>query len=94
MNAELATPGPDITVVVETSYEHFMTREYQDWLSTSPYDRSRSAYMVHSVPEKEVKGLTKRLRQRAEHLFVTSARSGFYESFGASWEDFVKAMAE
>jgi len=50
--------------------------------------------MVHSVPEKEVKGLTKRLRQRAEHLFVTSARSGFYESFGASWEDFVKAMAE
>jgi hypothetical protein len=88
-------PGPDITVVVETSYNQFDTAEYQDWLRTSPYDRSRTSYMLHSVPEDQVKGVTSALRDRAEYLFVTSAKVNFYERFDvASWENFVTAMAE
>jgi hypothetical protein len=94
VNAGLAAPGPDVTVVVETSYEHFVTKEYQDWLATSPYDRSRAAYMVHSVPEHKVEGLTRALRERAEYLFVTSATCEFYEKFGPSWMTFVAAMVE
>jgi hypothetical protein len=93
VNKELATPGPDITVVVETSYAHFVTREYQEWLATSPYERSRTCYMLHSVPDQEVESLTKSLRDRAEYLLVTSATERFYESFGPSWQGFVAAMA-
>lgn len=93
VNAELASPGPDITVVVETSYEHFVTEDYQEWLATSPYDRPRSCYMVHSVPEEEVESLTAALRERAEYLFVTCANVNFYESFGPSWERFVAVLA-
>ena len=51
MNKGLAAPGPDVTVVVETSYAHFVSKEYQEWLATSPYGRERAAYMEHSVPE-------------------------------------------
>ncbi|RMZ70609.1 cell surface [Pyrenophora seminiperda CCB06] len=94
VHAALGKPGPDITVVVETSFKHFMTKEYQKWLATSPYGRSRTAYMVHSVPEKEMKKLTLSLREKAGYLFVTSASSGFYESFGSSWAAFVDTMAK
>jgi hypothetical protein len=81
--------------VVETSYAQFDTPEYQDWLATSPYDRSRTCYMLHSVPEKKVKELTKALGKRAKFLFVTSAATNFYESFSeSSWGDFVVSMAE
>ncbi|CAO2654974.1 Nn.00g117070.m01.CDS01 [Neocucurbitaria sp. VM-36] len=94
VNAQLARPGPDVTVVVETSYAHFMTDEYQEWLATSPYDRSRSCYMVHSVPEAEIDDFTTALRERAAYLFVTSAVSHFYESFGPSWDSFAAAIAK
>ncbi|CAN9105369.1 unnamed protein product [Alternaria alternata] len=94
VSAELAAPGPEITVVVETSYEEFMTEGYQEWLSTSPYKRARTAYIVHSVPQGEVKALTIALCERAEYLFVTSAFCGFYESFAGSWHDFVASLAE
>jgi hypothetical protein len=93
VNKQLASPGPDITVVVETSYDHFNTKEYQEWLATSPYGRSRICYMLHSVPEEKVRDLTTALRDRAEYLFLTSAKANFYESFhDSSWKDFVAAM--
>lgn len=94
VNKGLAAPGPDVTVVVETSYAHFASKEYQEWLATSPYGRERAAYMVHSVPEDQVEGLTRALRKKAAYLFVTSATSEFYEKFGDSWEKFVAVMAE
>ncbi|KAH7398536.1 Spherulation-specific family 4 [Pyrenochaeta sp. MPI-SDFR-AT-0127] len=92
VSSRLASPGPDITVVVETSYQHFITQEYQDWLATSPYDRSRSCYMLHSVPNDEVKNLTASFCKAAKYLFITSATENFYGSFGPSWEDFLAAM--
>jgi hypothetical protein len=93
VHKDLAKPGPDITVVVEVSYAQFMTNQYQHWLATSPYDRSRSAYMVHSVPEEEVEFLTKALRELAAYLFVTSATCNFYECFDKTWETFATVMA-
>jgi hypothetical protein len=94
VSAELATSGPEITVVVETAYKEFVTEDYQKWLSTSPYMRSRTAYMVHSVPQENVKALTRRLRERAEYLFLTSASCDFYGSFAGSWLGFVASLAE
>lgn len=93
MHAKLAAPGPDVTVVVETSYAEFVKKEYQEWLKTSPYGRSRSCYMVHSVPEGLVAGLTRALRERAEYLFVTSETIEFYSKWAVSWELFVAAVA-
>jgi hypothetical protein len=82
-------------VVVETSYAQFDTQDYQEWLATSPYDRSRTCYMLHSVPDSRVKELTTALRKKAKYLFVTSAASKFYETFSeSSWEDFVASMAK
>ncbi|KAF2828955.1 hypothetical protein CC86DRAFT_392221 [Ophiobolus disseminans] len=89
-----ANPGPDISVVVETSYAEFNTTEYQAWLANSPYVRSRTCYMLYSVPEEKVAELVVSLRDRAKYLFLTSATSRFYENFGSSWEAFVKAMAD
>ncbi|KAH9882104.1 hypothetical protein J1614_001276 [Plenodomus biglobosus] len=94
VKAELAAPGPDVTVVVETSYGEFVTGEYQEWLQTSPYDRSRSCYMVHSVPIEKVGSLTKALQNRAGYLFVTSATKNFYGDWAESWDAFVAAVGE
>lgn len=93
VSTELATPGPEVTVVVETAYKEFVTEEYQEWLSTSPYGRSRTAYMIHSVPHKEVDSLTRALRKRAAYLFVTSASCDFYGQFAESWSEFVASLA-
>jgi hypothetical protein len=95
VNSQLATPGPAITVVVETSYGQFVTEEYQEWLATSPYDRSRTCYMLHSVPVEELEAVTTALKERAEYLFVTCATAMFYESFDVPiWRKFVAVMAE
>jgi hypothetical protein len=87
-----ASPGPDISVVVETSYAEFVTKEYQAWLATSPYDRLRTCYMLHSVPLEKVADVTRSLQKKAKYLFVTSETENFYEKFGPSWEVFVEAM--
>jgi p-aminobenzoyl-glutamate transporter AbgT len=51
--------------------------------------------MLHSVPEAEIKELTKAMRQKAEYLFITSAAAKFYESFSeSSWGDFIASMGE
>ncbi|KAF2010103.1 hypothetical protein BU24DRAFT_444743 [Aaosphaeria arxii CBS 175.79] len=93
VDATLAQPGPDLTTVVEDSFANYRTDDYQRWLATSPYNRTRSSYMVHSVPKCEVSALTHELRDRAEYLFVTDLTQAFYESFGPSWAEFVAAVA-
>ena len=79
---------------METAYKEFVTEEYQKWLATSPYERSRTAYMIHSVPQEDVEQLTRALRQRATYLFVTSASCDFYGQFAESWPKFVASLAQ
>ncbi|KAF2027694.1 hypothetical protein EK21DRAFT_102390 [Setomelanomma holmii] len=94
VSKQLASPGPDITVVVETSYDEFVKSDYQNWLKMSTYDRSRTCYMLYSVPQEKIQSLTAELSDKAKYLFLTSATTGVYESFnGPSWEPFVAAMA-
>lgn len=94
VDARLADPGPDVTTVVENTYEQFQTPAYQEWLSTSPYDRSRSSIMVHSTPVHKVRQLTHGLRQRAAYIFITSLTKAYYQSFGPSWMPFIEAMVQ
>ncbi|KAF2788862.1 hypothetical protein K505DRAFT_285346 [Melanomma pulvis-pyrius CBS 109.77] len=92
VDSRLAAPGPDVTTVVEMSHASFQTPEHQQWLETSPYDRTRSCYMVHSVPAEEVEEFAYGLRGRAKYLFVTDLDVGYYQSFGKSWNLFVEAL--
>ena len=50
--------------------------------------------MVHSVAISAVKKTTCELRKRAQYLFVTDSSERYYEQFGASFKDFIDAMAE
>jgi hypothetical protein len=84
VNKFLAEPGPDITVVSESSYDKFIKDDYQKWLATSPYDRSATCYLLNSVPKDKIQELTASLRKKAEYLFLTSATINFYESFDNS----------
>lgn len=93
VDARLAYPGPDITVVVESSYEEFLAKANQSCPGKVLYDRTRTAYILHSVPVDQVEQLTIALQEKAEYLFITSATEGFYETFAPSWDLFVKAMA-
>jgi hypothetical protein len=70
-----------------------MTQEAQNWLATSPYDRTRSAFMINSVPIDKIEHLTLALLGRAQYLFLSDLKENFYEGFGESWEAFVKAMS-
>ncbi|KAF2473726.1 uncharacterized protein BDR25DRAFT_256563 [Lindgomyces ingoldianus] len=92
VDARLANPGPDVTAVVEVAHSTYQTPEYQQWLSTSSYDRSRTCYIIHSVQAEDVKRLAYGLRERAAYLFVTDLSENYYQSFGSSWKHFVEAI--
>ena len=91
-DAGFANPGPDVTAVLEEGYAQYQLATVQERLSTLHYDRSRCAYIVHSVPCDEVKRLVHELRHRGEYLFVTDLRENYYVRFGSSWSDFTEAM--
>ena len=88
----LADPGPDVTTVFEQSYANFQTAKHQQWLSTSPYERERTSYMMHAVPEKGIEKFVYELRGRAKYLFVTDLKVDYYHSLGKSWDHFIAAL--
>lgn len=90
VHAGLAEPGPDLTTIIEEAWPSYQTKEYQDWLATSPYDRTRTCAMMNAVPKDDVPEVTRMMRDRADFLFVTDLEENFYESFGASWDSFVE----
>ncbi|KAH7116121.1 Spherulation-specific family 4 [Dendryphion nanum] len=94
VHAGLADPGPDLTTIIEEGWPRYQTKEYQNWLATSPYDRTRTCAMMNAVPKDDVPEVTRMIRDRAEYVFVTDLDENFYESFGPSWDSFVEAMAQ
>lgn len=90
--ASLATPGADITTVVEESYAQYQSAWLQERLSSLHYDRTKCSFMVHSVPWDEVEQLVHHLRHRGEYVFVTDLSEHYYSRFGSSWGEFIKAM--
>jgi hypothetical protein len=91
-DSRLADPGPDVTIVFEQSHANFQTVAHQQCLSTWPYDRERTSYMVHAVPEEGIEKLVYELRARAKYLFVTDLKVDYYHSLGKSWNRFVASL--
>lgn len=90
---ELARPGPGVSAVFEASYDVYCSKAVQERLaSLIPYQRSRCAYFVHSVPANEVAKLVMDLRRRGQYIFVTDPSELFYVQFGQSWTVFIHAM--
>ena len=91
--------APDVTVVYEQTHATFASNEtLRDALATSPYQRSHACFMMHSLPEaesfgrKELRGVVKELRKRAEYVFLTELDVDYYSSFGSRWQEFIQAM--
>lgn len=91
---KLCCGAPDITTVFETSHALWLDMEVQKRLSDLlRHQRLQCCYMVHSVPLDLVTDVTMVLRKRGMYVFVTDLREHYYETFGKSWEVFVKTMA-
>jgi Spherulation-specific family 4 len=81
-----------VSTVTEESFTQWQSQAVQQRLSMVPYDYARSAYMVHSVPVDDVRGLVRQLRHRGKYLFVTDLSEHYYVQFGSSWREFIDAM--
>lgn len=91
---ELTETRPEITAVFEESYARYRSCGVNERKALDVYDRKGASYILHSVPRNQVKALVRELRPRAEYIFVTDRRSKYYEGFGDSWNDFIRAMVE
>lgn len=91
---QLTRIRPDVTAVFEEGFSRYRACGKNERAALDVYDRSGACYILHSVPRDQVKPLVRELRPRAEYLFVTDRRSKFYEGFGESWDDFIRAMGE
>jgi hypothetical protein len=89
----MAELKPDVTAVFEQAYAVFRNESVQESLATGGYERTAASIIVHSTPIEEVEGLVDELRGKAEYLFVTDLQEDYYQSWGASWDAFVDAVA-
>ncbi|OGM42252.1 cell surface spherulin 4-like protein [Aspergillus bombycis] len=91
-DAPLANIGPDLILTCEEPYSRYRSNEVQRRLRQLHYDRTRSGYVIHSVPPDDLRPLVLELRHRAAYLFVTEFFGEFYERFGPnSWPAMVEA---
>lgn len=80
---------PDLVVIFEGPYSDWQKDAIQERMTRlSKYDRSQCCYIVHSVPQENLKQLFAETRVRGSHLYVTDLTEKFYESFGKSWTRF------
>lgn len=91
---ELTKTRPEVTAVFEEGYSRYRSCGQNERKALDVYDRTGACYILHSVPRDQVKSLVRELRPRAEYIFVTDRRQKYYEGFGDSWNDFIRAMVE
>lgn len=91
---ELTQTRPEVTAVFEESYSRYRACGQNEQRALAAYDRKGASYILHSVPRNQVIPLVRELRPRAEYIFVTDRDTRFYEGFGESWSDFIRAMGE
>lgn len=91
---QLTKARPEITAVFEESFSRYRSCGINERKALDVYDRKGASYILHSVPRDQVKAIVRELRPRAEYIFVTDRSSKYYEGFGDSWNDFIRAMVE
>ncbi|KAK4580546.1 hypothetical protein LTR86_000749 [Recurvomyces mirabilis] len=90
-DATLVLNSTDVIVSFEDSYDIYQTK--RAILRSLPLDRSRYAFMVHSVPASVgFKSLTSQLSAHAASVFETKLSQDYYESFGPDWSDFCHSV--
>lgn len=89
-DARLNTNNTDITVTFEQSLKEF--RKMDASLQESPFNRTSSAFIVHSAGSADLKQFVPELSYHAGYLFVTSNKKNYYSSFGKNWQKFVDAV--
>ncbi|KAL4925214.1 spherulation-specific family 4 protein [Aspergillus undulatus] len=88
-----AASGAELTFVCEEPYHRYRSEEVQHWLGLHPFfDRSQAGYMISGVPADQVHDLVLELRHRSAFFFVTEIREDFYECFGRTWMEFMRAL--
>lgn len=78
----------------EQSYSRYKACGDGERRALASYDRKGCSYILHSVPKGQMRSVVQDMRRRAEYIFVTELSSKFYESFGPSWSEFIRAMVE
>lgn len=91
---QLTRERPDVTAVFEESYARYRACGKNEQAALDAYARSGATYILHSVPRNQVQAVVRELRPRAEYIFVTDRQKKYYEGFGDSWSDFIRAMGE
>jgi hypothetical protein len=91
---ELTQARPEVTAVFEEGYSRYRSCGQGEQRALDAYDRKGASYILHSVPRNQVIPLVRELRPRAEYIFVTDRQTRYYEGFGESWNDFIRAMVE
>ncbi|KAK5080765.1 hypothetical protein LTR05_008470 [Lithohypha guttulata] len=89
----LQDDSTDLTVVFENSYDQYKKQE--SVLSSLPEDRSRYAYLIHSISTisgRNLKRFVQSISKHAEALFLTSLQEDYYEAFGSQWKEVVQAV--
>lgn len=61
-------------------------------LKESPFNRTSSAFIVHSAGSADLKQFVPELSYHAGYLFVTSNKKDYYSSFGKNWQKFVDVV--
>ena len=87
------TPNVDICLAFENTWDYYQTSDSRNWLAGNPYDRAHTAYMVYGAPANQVASITAALRTNASYLYVNDNTADPWNSFGASWDTFIAAMA-
>lgn len=93
IDRQLDDPSTDINVIFEKPYDTYQREKSE--LSSSPYDRSRSSYMINAVPSmtfKDLGAFVDSISQHAVALYVTNVKQDYYKSFGSQWFDFIDVL--
>ena len=92
-DARFDETGADITVVFEHDYDSWHARRNATVTALRSDKREAYSLVIHSLPPalrgEELADFLVSLSPVAQHLFVTSNRVNFYESFADDWPDFV-----
>ena len=95
-DARFFDTGADITVVFEHDYDSWQAGGSATVTALAADKRDSYSLMVHSLPPSlggsGLRDFLHSISSSARHLYVTSNRVDFYESFADDWADFVREV--
>ncbi|KAK3314059.1 cell surface protein [Apodospora peruviana] len=84
---------PDIICACEEPYHKYCRPDVQHRLDFYHVDFERNALLISGIGHHEIEDAVEGMCGRGRYIFATDLVDNFYESFGQSWERFVRAVA-